>query len=455
MTAAMKRLGETATLSTQCATRHPQYPVEAAFPIDSTRIADASSADFDLKGAAMPHRRFLAMFLTVCCLIGFAPDARASTPAEKCTTAKIKAAGKKYAAKANCYAKAASHSEAVDPACLQKAETKFADAYAKAEAKGGCTTLNDAANIETKVDVCVADMVGDLACGNGVIDGDEQCDDGNTTSGDGCSSSCQNECGPDGSVCATDSQCCSLSCSGGACVAGSVCGDGVVSGPEQCDDGNVVSGDGCSSTCQIECSGLGAACSASAQCCTLNCFMGACAAAAVCGNSVVEAGEQCDDGNVVSGDGCSSTCQSECASLGAACAMDAQCCSLSCASGVCVTVAVCGDGVMAGAETCDDGNNVNGDGCSATCQVENGYTCTGSPSTCTAICSDGIVTGGEQCDDGNLTSGDGCDASCVVEVGYQCTGSPSICVPLCLSPGTSCTTGSECCSTICTLSTCQ
>ena len=27
-----------------------------------------------------------------------------------------------------------------------------------------------------------------------------------------------------------------------------------------------------------------------------------------CGNSVVDAGEQCDDGNVVDGDGCSSTC---------------------------------------------------------------------------------------------------------------------------------------------------
>jgi cysteine-rich repeat protein len=32
---------------------------------------------------------------------------------------------------------------------------------------------------------------------------------------------------------------------------------------------------------------------------------------AVCGNGIIEAGEQCDDGNTVNGDGCSSTCQNE------------------------------------------------------------------------------------------------------------------------------------------------
>src|SRR6266568_4369054 len=32
-----------------------------------------------------------------------------------------------------------------------------------------------------------------LTCGNGVVDGTEECDDGNTTSGDGCSATCQLE----------------------------------------------------------------------------------------------------------------------------------------------------------------------------------------------------------------------------------------------------------------------
>ena len=30
----------------------------------------------------------------------------------------------------------------------------------------------------------------------------------------------------------------------------------------------------------------------------------------------------------------------------------------------------CGNGVVEGAETCDDGNNISGDGCDASCQSE-------------------------------------------------------------------------------------
>src|SRR5579862_6186783 len=30
----------------------------------------------------------------------------------------------------------------------------------------------------------------------------------------------------------------------------------------------------------------------------------------------------------------------------------------------------CGDGIVSGSETCDDGNTVDGDGCSSTCQIE-------------------------------------------------------------------------------------
>ena len=66
------------------------------------------------------------------------------------------------------------------------------------------------------------------ACGDGVLDTGEQCDDGNTNSGDGCSATCTIETAP------------------------AVCGDGVPAGTEQCDDGNTTSGDGCSSTCKTE-----------------------------------------------------------------------------------------------------------------------------------------------------------------------------------------------------------
>lgn len=99
------------------------------------------------------------------------------------------------------------------------------------------------------------------ACGNGQVETGEQCDDGNTTPGDGCSATCQTE----GST---------------------LCGNGALDAGEACDDGNAVSGDGCSATCQSESSNL-------------------------CGNGAIDTGEECDDGNVQSGDGCSSACLGE------------------------------------------------------------------------------------------------------------------------------------------------
>ncbi len=89
---------------------------------------------------------------------------------------------------------------------------------------------------------CVATWV----CGNGHIDPGEACDDGNTTGGDGCSADC--------TILEPGYTCPNVTGSGGPCVLApaNVCGDGVVAGNEQCDDGNTDSGDGCSSTCAVE-----------------------------------------------------------------------------------------------------------------------------------------------------------------------------------------------------------
>ena len=62
----------------------------------------------------------------------------------------------------------------------------------------------------------------------------EQCDDGNTAVGDGCSDECVIEVCGDGTVNA------------------SIVGTSSVPVTEACDDGNTVSGDGCSSECLIE-----------------------------------------------------------------------------------------------------------------------------------------------------------------------------------------------------------
>ncbi|MCA9542979.1 MAG: DUF4215 domain-containing protein [Myxococcales bacterium] len=67
--------------------------------------------------------------------------------------------------------------------------------------------------------------------------------------------------------------------------------------------------------------------------------------------------------------------------------------------------AVCGDGIRVGMEGCDDGNLDPGDGCSAGCTVEDGWTCEGARSECfqcraDADCSDGMACTVDQCNGG-------------------------------------------------------
>ena len=62
----------------------------------------------------------------------------------------------------------------------------------------------------------------------------------------------------------------------------------------------------------------------------------------------------------------------------------------------CHRIARCGDGVVVLPELCDDGNQKAGDGCSATCKIELGYKCDGSPSACThTTCGDKKIEGAE------------------------------------------------------------
>ncbi|MFA5800314.1 MAG: DUF4215 domain-containing protein [Candidatus Peribacteraceae bacterium] len=89
----------------------------------------------------------------------------------------------------------------------------------------------------------------------------------------------------------------------------------------------------------------------------------------------------------------------------------------------------CSNGTKEGAEQCDDGNTAPNDGCSNTCSIESGWTCTGtSPSTCSPVCGDGLKKGTEACDDHNLNNNDGCSSTCQIETGWICTGvQPSSC----------------------------
>jgi cysteine-rich repeat protein len=98
---------------------------------------------------------------------------------------------------------------------------------------------------------------------------------------------------------------------------------------------------------------------------------------------------------------------------------------------------VCGDGVIDAPETCDDNNAAPGDGCSAACQIEECWSCTGEPSVCSAL------GDGAGCDDGNAcTQTDTCLAA-------TCMGAdPVVCTPAdsCLEAGV-CDPATGLCST--------
>jgi cysteine-rich repeat protein len=86
----------------------------------------------------------------------------------------------------------------------------------------------------------------------------------------------------------------------------------------------------------------------------------------------------------------------------------------------CENLAKCGNGILTSDETCDDGNTLDGDGCSKDCKtIEKGWQCRVPGKPCTPKCGDGIISGTETCDDGNTASGDGCSATCHLELGLQ------------------------------------
>jgi len=71
-------------------------------------------------------------------------------------------------------------------------------------------------------------------------------------------------------------------------------------------------------------------------------------------------------------------------------------------------------------EVCDDGNKLDGIGCSSDClSVLPTWTCSGGNSTSNDVClpkhGDGIITGNEQCDDNNTNNNDGCSSVGLIE----------------------------------------
>jgi cysteine-rich repeat protein len=138
-------------------------------------------------------------------------------------------------------------------------------------------------------DMGAFEYVRPVLCGDGLVEGGEECDDGNNAPGDGCAADCTIEpfCGDgtldDGEECDDGNNAPGDGCDPD-CIVEPSCGDGTLDDGEECDDGNNAPGDGCGADCTIEPS---------------------------CGDGTLDDGEECDDGNNTPGDGCAADCSEE------------------------------------------------------------------------------------------------------------------------------------------------
>jgi MYXO-CTERM domain-containing protein len=259
--------------------------------------------------------------------------------------------------------------------------------------------------------------IGQQLCGNGVLDPDEECDDGDETVD--CDSNCtfvscgdgdSNQAAGEDCDTAGDSINCDFDCSFVECgdeyinaAANELCDDGSQTETVECDNDCTPSlcGDGVFNlTAGESCDDAGDSAD-----CNLDCTVAACgdgylneAADEVCDESVDTATCDGDCTPVECGDGYLNS------AIGEICddAEGSATCDVDC------TEPECGDGLsneLAGEECDGDGKGMPGE--TAVCDLD-----------CTeARCGDGVqnVAREEECDDGNLSDGDGCASFCIIE----------------------------------------
>jgi cysteine-rich repeat protein len=244
-------------------------------------------------------------------------------------------------------------------------------------------------------------------CGDGIINAAvENCEDGNTTSGDGCDSDCVTETG--------------YACDETGCF--EACGDGVVlaGGTEACDNGTATAGTGCSVDClAVE---TGYACAPAGGPCE-----------EICGDGITVGDEVCDASG---GPGCVDECRTvasgwECPEEGGACTDINECdretdnCS---DFGTCSNVdgsfeCACNSGYAGDGVLCANINECDADPC------DTDAVCADSDGSFTCTCNSGYSGDGFICADINEcdTDNGGCDSltTCLNRPGgFDCSACP-------------------------------
>jgi cysteine-rich repeat protein len=271
----------------------------------------------------------LLVALVAVLVAGGVERAAADVAADRCGGVKAKAAAKYARSVFQCYASALRDGEAVDPECPSKAAGKIAASFDKAELAGGCVTSDDEAGAQAIVDAARSDVETLLAP----------------------------DPGEDALACAsTKLKTAGRHVQGRLACYGKAAARSLPPG-EECLEmayARLVSGfskaesrGGCTNTGDLD-AARGIDDDAVESLVR--------ALSPVCGDAIQGPSQECEIGDEA---GCPGLCTAGC---------------------LCAFPPECGDGEAELPEECDDGGLVDGDGCSASCQLENlGALCTGVP----------------------------------------------------------------------------
>ena len=296
---------------------------------------------------------------------------------------------------------------------------------------GGTDTTGDAgadvatdAEIDTSTDTddaSGADVVEDVAedvprpegCGDGVVTGDEECDDGNDVNTDECTNACRVAVCGDGIVNITfgEERFESPTVTNPFGATGYVCDDGATCPGSECDvsdDGNAPEHGICQAldfdravTVSYG-AGLGGGTSPAPRPVNWFCFDFRCWE-----SEFEDASAACEEYEMLTWIDCEGLVGEECDD-GAGNADEADACRTDC------TLPTCGDGIVDSDEECDDANFDDFDTCLGSCVASR--------------CGDGIVHEilGESCDDGNDIDDDTCTNGCAFGPAYVPCGDENV-----------------------------